>query len=168
MKKRIVMMMMALTMSVAMFAQFEKGTAYSSAGLTGASLNYSGAEKWRCDVGAKLGYCLDDCWMALVQGEFNYRKYQSNALTLGLAVRYYVIDNGIYFGGGVNYQHRPGLEGNCIDDFMPTVHIGYAHFLSRTVTIEPELYYNQSFKNHEDYSNFGFRLNFGIYLDDLF
>jgi hypothetical protein len=68
----------------------------------------------------------------------------------------------------VNYQHRPGVEGSCIDDFMPTVHIGYAYFLSRSVTIEPEVYYNQSFKKHEDYSGLGFRLNFGIYLEDLF
>jgi len=168
MKKKILVMVLALTMSVTTFAQFAKGTSYASAGLTGASLNYTGSEKWRCDVGAKLGYLLDDCWMALVQGEFNYRRYQPNELTLGIGVRYYIIDNGIFLGGGVNYQHRPGVEGSCIDDFMPTVHIGYAHFLSRSVTIEPEVYYNQSFKKHEDYSGLGFRLNFGIYLEDLF
>ena len=47
---------------------------------------------------------------------------------------------------------------------MPSVQVGYAFFVSRTVTIEPELYYEQSFKNHKDYSNFGLRIGVGVYL----
>jgi hypothetical protein len=50
----------------------------------------------------------------------------------------------------------------------PTVHVGYAHFLGKSVTVEPEVFYNQSLKNHGEYSKLGFRLNLGIYLDDLF
>jgi hypothetical protein len=167
MRKKILMLMMALTVSVATFAQFEKGTAYVSTGLSGASLNYSGSESWRFDVGAKVGYFLEKDWMALAQDEYNYRKYEPNAFSLGLAIRYYLSDNGIYMGGGLNYEHRTYCDEH-MDDFLPTVHVGYAYFLSRTVTIEPEVYYNQSLKNHRDFSNFGFRLNIGVYLDDLF
>ena len=47
---------------------------------------------------------------------------------------------------------------------MPSVQIGYAFFLSHTVTIEPEIYYNHSFKSHSDYSTIGLRVGFGIYL----
>ena len=50
------------------------------------------------------------------------------------------------------------------NDVMPGVEVGYAFFISRTVTIEPVLYYQQSFNDHSDYSKLGFRLGFGIYL----
>ena len=50
------------------------------------------------------------------------------------------------------------------NDVMPGVEVGYAFFLSRTVTIEPAVYYNQSLKNHSDYSEFGLKVGFGIYL----
>ena len=32
------------------------------------------------------------------------------------------------------------------------------------MTIEPEIYYEQSFKNHKDYSTVGLRIGIGIYL----
>ena len=33
-----------------------------------------------------------------------------------------------------------------------------------SVTIEPSIYYQQSFKNHSDYSTIGFKIGFGVYL----
>ena len=47
---------------------------------------------------------------------------------------------------------------------LPGVEVGYAFFLSRTVTVEPSIYYDQSFKCHKDFSTFGVRLGIGIYL----
>ena len=47
---------------------------------------------------------------------------------------------------------------------MPGVEVGYAFFISRTVTIEPSVYYQQSFKDHSEYSKIGLRVGFGIYL----
>ena len=47
---------------------------------------------------------------------------------------------------------------------MPGVEVGYAFFLSRTVTVEPSVYYNQSFKKHSDYSRIGLKLGIGVYL----
>ena len=47
---------------------------------------------------------------------------------------------------------------------MPSVELGYAFFINRTVTIEPALYYEQSIKDHSKYSNVGLRLGLGIYL----
>ena len=71
--------------------------------------------------------------------------------------------SGIYLGAGANYKHS-----ECYDDFLPNVNVGYAFFISRTVTIEPELYYNMSTKSFKDYSGFGLRIGFGIYLDEIF
>ena len=62
---------------------------------------------------------------------------------------------------GANYVHK----WHDFDDFMPTIQLGYSFFLNRTVTIEPELYYNQSLKDHSDYSGFGLRIGFGIYFE---
>lgn len=47
---------------------------------------------------------------------------------------------------------------------MPGVEIGYAFFINRHVTIEPAVYYEQSFKDHSKFSNVGLRLGLGIYL----
>ena len=168
MNKKLLLLLAAFAFSVSSFAQFEKGKVYASTGLTGASLNYSSGERWKADIGAKLGYMLERNWMGLVQAEYNYRKYESKTLNLGMAVRYYFEENGVYIGAGFNYAHCKPFEGESKGEFFPGVHLGYAFFLSRTVTFEPELYYNQSFKDHDHNSNMGFRFNFGIYLDDLF
>ncbi len=167
MKKKLVLLMLTMMVTMSSFAQFEKGKTYFSTGLTGASLNYTGSERWKLDLGVKAGYMLDSNWMGLVQAGYSYRKYDPKAFDMGLAVRYYLSENGVYFGGGVNYQHV-SFDGDSRNDVMPTIHVGYAYFLSKTVTIEPEVYYNQSLKNHDDYSGLGFRLNFGVYFDDLF
>ena len=42
--------------------------------------------------------------------------------------------------------------------------MGYAYFLSRTVTIEPAIYYDQSFKDHSKYSTIGLKVGIGVYL----
>jgi hypothetical protein len=84
-----------------------------------------------------------------------------------MAVRFYFEENGIYIGGGFNYIHSKPYEDKSYGEFSPGVHLGYAFFLSRTLTIEPEVYYNQSFKENNK-SDLGLRINFGIYLDDLF
>ena len=47
---------------------------------------------------------------------------------------------------------------------MPGVEVGYSFFVSRTVTIEPAIYYDQSFKNHSDYSTIGLKIGLGVYL----
>jgi hypothetical protein len=36
------------------------------------------------------------------------------------------------------------------------------------VTVEPEIYFDMSTKDIKDYSGFGLRIGFGIYLDELF
>jgi hypothetical protein len=48
------------------------------------------------------------------------------------------------------------------DDYGLAVDCGYAFFLSRTVTIEPAVYYDLGFKD-SDLSKFGLKLGFGFY-----
>ncbi len=138
---------------------FGEGKYYVSTGLSGFDLNFSDCKKWNLDVQAKAGYLFTDNWMVTGQVGYGYHKYASNTFNAGAGLRYYIEQNGLYLGLGGNYVHQ-----HHYDDFMPTVQLGYAFFLNRTVTIEPELYYNQSLKD-QDYSGLGLRISFGIYFE---
>ena len=47
---------------------------------------------------------------------------------------------------------------------MPGLEVGYAFFVSKTVTVEPAVYYDQSLKDHSDFSTIGFKVGVGVYL----
>ena len=156
--KKLAMVLMALTMALTASAQFEQGKKYAAASLSGLDLSYNGAKELSFDVAAKGGYLIQDNWMLL--GKVGYEHYKGfNALQLGVGGRYYIIQNGIYLGVNADYRHAEGYN-----DFVPGVEVGYAFFISRTCTIEPAIYYDQSFKDHSNYSTIGLRIGFGIYL----
>ena len=140
---------------------FGEGKFYVGSSLSGLDLRFTDLEKWNLDVSARTGYLFQDNWMITTQLGYNWRQKADNALTVGAGLRYYIEQNGLFAGLGVNYVHKS----HGYDDLMPAVNFGYTFFLNRTVTIEPELYYNQSLKNHGDYSGFGFRIGFGIYFE---
>ena len=156
--KKIVLFMVALMVSVAANAQFEKGKMYVGASMSGLNLSYSGSEKTHFGLQAKGGYLVADNLMAT--GFVGYDKTGDlpYALTLGVGGRYYIVQNGIFLGAGVNCKFSDDFN-----DLMPTVQLGYAFFLNHSVTVEPEIYYEQSFKNHKDYSKIGFRVGLGFY-----
>ena len=155
--KKIALFLVALVMSVAANAQFEQGKGYLGASLSGFDLS-SQAKKFHLKLDAKLGYMFADNLMAL--GEVGYEKTEDMPYTLsaGAGARYYIIQNGLYLGAGLKYSHREDFN-----DLVPNLHLGYAFFLSRTVTLEPELYFDFSTKS-SDYSNYGLRIGVGVYL----
>ena len=169
MKKTLMMLLGGLLFALAGNAQvsnddrtpFYQGKYYAGASLSGFDLRYNGCEKWNFDLTGKCGYLFTDNWMVTGQLEYDYRKHGSNTFKAGVGARYYIEQNGLFLGAGANYVHQY----HCYDDFMPTIQLGYSFFLNRTMTIEPELYYNQSLKDHSDYSGFGFRIGFGIYFE---
>lgn len=181
MKKRIVMSVLGLMLLSSAQAQnlsssgsddvvFNAGKMYASAQLSNLNLNYTGHDKFHADLGLKMGAFIADDIMLGASAQVGYYSrgdvddVQFQEASLGGFLRYYIEQNGIYLGLGANWAWKH----NLYNDFQPEVNAGYAFFISRTVTIEPELYYRQSFVNHSKYSGFGFRLGFGIYLDDIF
>lgn len=170
--KKILMSAIALMMAMSVNAQkylndpttpFSQGKAYLGASLSGADLSYSGITKGHLGLQAKAGYFFADNLMGLAQlgYENNVNKDHSYAtVLLSAGGRYYIQQNGLYLGVSAIYKH---LGKNC-DDFLPSVQVGYSFFLNSTVTIEPEIYYEQSFKNHKDYSTIGLRIGIGVYL----
>jgi len=160
MKRVFFILAMALTTLTAS-AQFEQGKAYLGASLTGLDLSYSGNTKLHFGVEAKAGYFFWDNIMGY--GEMAYQHSGADGIgdffTIGAGGRYYIIQNGLFLGANAKYVHA-----SHYDDFMPGVEVGYAFFINRTVTIEPAIYYDQSFKRHSDYSTVGLRLGIGINL----
>ena len=157
--KKIALFVVALVMSVAANAQFEQGKGYIGASLTNVDLSYNGLNKGHFGLGAKAGYLIADDWMLLGQLDYQKTKDVPYSLTLGPGIRYYIQQNGLYMGASALFKHADDYN-----DFMPSIQIGYAFFISRTVTFEPEIYYEHSFKDHSNYSTAGIRLGVGIYL----
>ena len=143
-------------------AQFEQGKYYVAGSLTGLNLSYSGAEKLSLGLEAKAGYLFEENWMLTAQATFQHSGDDNiaNSAQVGLGFRYYIVQNGLYLGANAKLLHA----NHSYNDLMPGVEVGYAFFLNHHVTVEPALYYDQSFKSHSDYSTIGFTVGLGIYL----
>ena len=159
--KKIAVVALGLMVSVGAHAQFESGKQYCGASLTGLNLSYNGSEELSLGIQAKAGYFVEDDMMLLAQAEYKHSGLEGvkDYWALGAQGRYYIEQNGLYLGGGVKLAHSGGYN-----DFMPGVEVGYAFFLGKSVTLEPAIYYDQSFKKHVDYSTIGLKLGVGIYL----
>lgn len=142
---------------------FNAGKFYANAQLSGLEGGYTSFDKLKLTLGGKVGYMIVDDFMLLAQAQYKTGHNDFDELRLGGGVRYYIEQNGLYLGAMANFAYKEDI----FRDFRPEVNIGYSYFISRTVTIEPELYYEQSFVNHSKYSGFGLRIGFGIYLDKL-
>lgn len=160
--KKLFTLLCAVLLTMTASAQFEKGKNYIGATLSGLNLSYNGDRETTINVDAMAGRFLYD--NILVYGRAGYSHQASkdydDILRLGIGGRYYITQNGIFLGANVNYIHADPKY----NDLMPGVEVGYAFFLSHTVTIEPSIYYEQSFKSHKDFSTIGFRIGFSIYL----
>ena len=159
--KKIAVVALGLMMSVAAHAQFESGKKYCGASLTGLNLSYNGSEDLNLGLQAKAGYFLEDDMMLVAQAEYKHSGLEGvkDYWALGAQGRYYIEQNGIYLGAGVKLIHT-----GSYNDVMPGLEVGYAFFIGKQVTLEPAVYYDQSFKNHSEYSTVGLKLGIGIYL----
>jgi hypothetical protein len=165
--KKLFVMMFGLMAAVSVNAQylndpttpFSQGKVYVGASLSGMDLSYSGLTDGRLALQGKVGYFFADNLLGTVQLSCDKSKHEYAYFSAGAGGRYYIEQNGLYLGASAFYRHQSDY-----DDILPSVQLGYSFFINRTVTIEPELYYEQSFKNHKDYSTLGLRIGIGIYL----
>ena len=163
--KKLIMAAIGLMMAVSVSAQnravsstpFYAGKWMVGASATGFDLSYHKGEKWRVGLEAKAGYLFVDNWMITGKLVYNNSTYTHSVFGLGAGLRYYIEQNGLYVGAGGKFVHSNG-----IDDFLPEANVGYAFFLTRHLTIEPELYYELSTKCN-DYSGLGLKLGFSLY-----
>ena len=159
--KKLAIVCVSLLMAISANAQFEQGKVYCGASLSGLNLSYNGASELNLGIDGKVGYLFADNLMALAQVSYQHTGKDGvrDYVSAGVQGRYYIIQNGLYLGAGAKLAHT-----GSYNDVMPGVEVGYAFFLSKTVTVEPAIYYDQSFKNHSDYSTIGLRVGVGVYL----
>ena len=165
--KKYLLTLVAVLMTITASAQFEEGKMYGSASVTGLGLNYSGEKGLNLGVGAKAGYCFMDNWMVLAGVGLNTQTEDAKRntdLEVGVGARYYIIQNGIYLGVNAKYKHYYNMDSKFHNDVLPGIEVGYAFFINHYCTIEPAVYYDQSFNNHGKYSTFGLKIGFGIYM----
>lgn len=159
--KKIAFIIVALITSLSASAQFEAGKTYLGASLTNINLKYNGVNNLQLGLNAQAGLFTSRDLLVYGQIGFDHTGEPTyNDFRIGAGARYYMEQNGIFFGVNANYVQATG----DYNDFKPAIEVGYAFFISGEVTIEPALYYEQSFKNHSQYSTLGLKIGLGIYL----
>jgi hypothetical protein len=157
--KKIMIMLAMLTMTMVAKAQFEAGKAYVNGSLSGMDLSFSGTQQGKFDIGAMVGYFVEDQWLIDVQAGLHHPGKGGKATTTaGVGGRYYVLDNGLFLGANCKLLFSPGHN-----DVMPGIELGYCFFLNDKLTVEPSVYYDQSLRKHSDYSTVGLKVSVGVY-----
>lgn len=169
-KKVILGVLLALT-TLSANAQFEAGKKYLNLSTSSLNLSYSKNDKLRFDIGAQAGIFLADDFMIYAQAGYNHKrlrydrlelngsKFYQDEVLLGVGGRYYIEQNGIYLGLGVQYAHH---EQN-FDNLFITPEVGYAFFLNQYITIEPSVFYQMSVNDFTDGSTVGLKIGVGFY-----
>ncbi len=96
-----------------------------------------------------------------LSAEHNGSEAVADHIMVGAGGRYYITQNGLFLGANCKFLHA----NHNYNDVMPGAEVGYAFFINRSVTIEPAIYYDHSFKD-SDYSTVGLKIGLGIYLFD--
>lgn len=105
MKRKLAALALFAAMAATGWAQFETGTKYVGASISGLSLNYSKAADFSFGLDATGGYYFADSW--LLKGNFGYgHKKSYDDFTIGAGVRYNFLQNGIFLGTGLEYQFQ--------------------------------------------------------------
>ncbi|WP_072530607.1 hypothetical protein [Bacteroides ilei] len=160
--KKILIVFILLMGCIQANAQFEKGTWYLNTSLTGLNLSHSKYEGTNFGLSISGGAFICDNLSVLVGFKGEYVENGLDETSLGAGMRYYIADSGVYGGLGLAYKHLSnGATRKNIVCLTPE--LGYAFFLSRTVTIEPAVYYDLSFNDCSDYSKLGVKIGFGFY-----
>lgn len=158
--KKWTLLLCLLVASTAAQAQFEKGKWFVSPGLTGLNLSYdTGMDKASFGLNVKGGAFVLDNVALLIRAGMQWNEGASqDVYGIGVGARYYFDRVGIYLGADMNVDRNTGA---ITDDtkFSFGMDAGYAFFLSKTVSLEPGVYWNIN----GDRSKFGLQLGFGFY-----
>ena len=156
--RKLVLSLLFVAMALTANAQFEKHTTYVSASLTGLNLSYSSNERLTFGLDATGGYFIAQSVMMYGKIGYDHTRHTDN-FSMGAGARYYFLQNGIYMGCGLQYEHVT----KSVNNLQLCPEIGYAFFLNRNITIEPAVYYNISMNDFADGSKIGLKVGFGYY-----
>ncbi|MBQ2270111.1 MAG: hypothetical protein II338_07720 [Bacteroidaceae bacterium] len=156
--KKCLTLLLLFVATLSANAQFEQGTKFVGASLSGLNLSYSGNEKFRFGLDAEAGYFVADCVMLKAYVGYEHTKAIDD-VRVGAQARYYFRQNGIYLGAGAEYNHFTPKN----NDIMIPVEVGYAFYINHYLTIEPAVYYKMSLHDFGGNSTVGARIGIGYY-----
>lgn len=161
--KKIFIALLIATFSLGAAAQFERGTKYVNASLTGFGLDYCKAGGFHLGFSAGAGYFVGDGWM--LNGLLGWEHQDSaNQFNLGMGARYYLQDNGFFFGGGIRYGlNSAGGDAEVVHNAYLTPEVGYCFYLNDRVSIEPSVFVDMCLNHFKDYTKVGLKISFGYY-----
>lgn len=161
--KKIFIALLIATFSLSASAQFEKGTKYVNASLSGFGMSYSKQPGFCMNIEAAGGYFIANEWM--LKGLIGWDHVGgANTFNLGAGGRYYLKNNGFFFGAGVKYGLQSGGgDADVIHNVYLPLEGGYCFFLNDHVTLEPSLFVDMCFNHFKDFTKVGVKLSFGYY-----
>ena len=159
--KKLALVICLLGASLGARAQFEQGKWIINPSLTGLNFSYSNSEKAQFGIGAKAGTFLAEGIALMVEASADWSK-PIDVYTIGTGGRFYFNKTGVYLGAGIDLNRYRMKGGHSGTEWGLGIEAGYAYFLSKTVTIEPAVYYKWRF-NDSDLSKFGIKIGFGFY-----
>lgn len=161
--KKIIFTLLLAVFSLGASAQFEQYTSYLNTSLTGLNLSYSKDQKVTFGMQATGGFFVVDDWMLYGRFGYNHQFVKNgtdvNNVQIGAGTRYYIQQNGIYLGIGLQYEHRAPNH-NYV---QLTPEVGYCFFLNQHVTIEPAVYYDLCMNKFSEGSTVGLKVGFGFF-----
>ena len=157
MKKAILAMLLCVA-TLGAKAQFEAGTKYVGASLSGLGLSYGSNQRLNIGLQATAGYFIFDSWLLKANVGYTHTR-ATDDVSLGLGARYYFTQNGIFAGAGAEYIHATPSS----NDIAIPVEIGYAFYLNRYITFEPSVYYKMSLNDFSGGSKVGLNIGLGFY-----
>ncbi len=161
--KKLLTVALLFLVTVGAQAQFEKGTKFVGASLSGLELSYNSVSDFKFGLQAEAGYFFADNWM--VKGNVGYGyQYKNNTLDVGALARYYIKNVGLFLGAGAEYSYLgKNALGEGVSDFAIPVQLGYCFYLNDHVSIEPAAYYKMSLIDFANNSEVGLRIGFSYY-----
>lgn len=160
--KKLAFVICLLVTSLGAQAQFEQGKWIINPSVTGLDFSFNNDDKAQFGLGAEVGTFLGEGIALMVNASADWAKPR-DIYTIGTGARFYFNKTGVYLGGGIDVNRIRYKGGEHSTAWGPSIEAGYAFFLSRTVTIEPAVYYKWRF-NDGDLSKFGVKIGFGLYL----
>lgn len=150
-----------LLTSIAAQAQFEKGKWVVNPAVTGFELSHSKFADTTFGLQGQGGaFVMDNVALMLTAGGLWTDSY--DIYTLGVGGRYYFNQSGVYTGAGLGLNKIDPDNIKSETFWSLNTEVGYAFFITKTITIEPAVFCNFSFKN-SDYTEYGLKVGFGIY-----
>lgn len=159
MKKYFAILLLAVV-SLGANAQFEKGTHYTEASVSGFGIGVKD-KKFNIGIGASQGYFVADGWMLL--GRMGYQYSGAHSALVQGGFRYSFQKFGLNLGAGVQYEHR-GATASNISDYIQLCHqVGYTFYLNHWISLEPALYCDLALNDVKYGTGAGLKIGIGLY-----